>query len=130
LNVGIGLGATRPDQIAAVHSLKTVGEWFSTSSFAHAWNHFGSEGNGSLLGPGYNNWDLAAIKNITFRERYNFQLRGEFFNAFNHESFGNPGSISSSNFDGVDASLDDSSFGQVVSGHSPRRIQLGAKFNF
>jgi hypothetical protein len=30
----------------------------------------------------------------------------------------------------VDASLDDSSFGQVVSGHSPRRIQLGAKFNF
>jgi len=130
LNVGIGLGATRPDQIAPVHSLKTVGEWFSTSSFAHAWNHFGSEGNGSLLGPGYNNWDLAAIKNITFRERYNFQLRGEFFNAFNHESFGNPGSISSSNFDGVDASLDDSSFGQVVSGHSPRRIQLGAKFNF
>jgi hypothetical protein len=119
LNVGLGIGSPRPDQIAPVQKTKTVGAWFSTSSFAPAINHFGSESNGSLLGPGYNDWDLAAIKNITFRERYNFQLRGEFFNAFNHESFS-----------GVDSSLADSSFGQVTSGHSPRRIQLGAKFNF
>ncbi|MFZ1016191.1 MAG: carboxypeptidase regulatory-like domain-containing protein, partial [Terracidiphilus sp.] len=69
LNVGIGLGATRPDQIAPVHNSKTVGAWFSTSSFAHAWNHFGSEGSGSLLGPGYDNWDLAAIKNVKVAER-------------------------------------------------------------
>ncbi|WP_348262270.1 carboxypeptidase regulatory-like domain-containing protein [Telmatobacter sp. DSM 110680] len=119
LNVGLGIGSPRPDQIAPVQKTKTVGAWFSTSSFAPALYHFGSEANGSLLGPGYNDWDLAAIKNITFLERYNFQLRGEFFNAFNHESFS-----------GVDSSLADSSFGQVTSGHSPRRIQLGAKFNF
>ncbi len=130
LNVGIGLGATRPDQIAAVHTPKSVGEWFTTSSFTHAWNHFGSESSGNILGPGYNNWDLAAIKNFKIVERVTFQLRGEFFNAFNHESFGNPGSISGSNFDGVDASIDDGSFGQVVSGHSPRRIQIGGKIIF
>ena len=98
---------------------KTVAGWFSKTSFAPALYHFGSEGNGSLLGPGYNNWDLAAIKNTTFHDRYNFQLRAEFFNAFNHESFSS-----------VDSSLADSSFSQVVGGHSPRRIQLGAKFNF
>ncbi len=119
LNVGLGIGSPRPDQIAPVQKTKTVGAWFSTSSFAPALYHFGSEGSGSLLGPGYNDWDLAAIKNITFLERYSFQLRGEFFNAFNHESFA-----------GVDSALADSSFGQVTSGHSPRRIQLGAKFNF
>ena len=119
LNVGLGISSPRPDQISAVQKTKTVGAWFSQSSFAPAVDHFGSESNGSLLGPGYNNWDLAAIKNVTFRERYNFQLRGEFFNAFNHESFSS-----------VDSALADSSFGQVTAGHSPRRIQLGAKFNF
>ncbi len=48
LNVGIGLGATRPDQVSAVQKSKTVDAWFSTSSFAHAWGHFGSEGNAAL----------------------------------------------------------------------------------
>jgi hypothetical protein len=119
LNVGLGISSPRPDEIAPVQKTKKVSQWFSTTSFATAVDHFGSERNGSLLGPGYNNWDLAAIKNIRFFERYTFQLRGEFFNAFNHESFSS-----------VDSSLADASFGQVTAGHSPRRIQLGGKFNF
>ena len=129
LNVGLGISSPRPDQVAPVHMTKTVGAWFSKSSFAPAINHFGSESNGSLLGPGYDNWDLAAIKNIAIHERYSFQLRGEFFNAFNHESFGS-GSGNASTAGGVDTSTGDTSFGQVTSGHAPRRIQLGAKFNF
>ncbi len=129
INAGIGLNdagiAARPDQVAAVHMPKSVGEWFTPSSFAPANGHFGSEGNGSLLGPGYNDFDLAAIKNVRFLERYSFQLRGEFFNAFNHESFSS-----------VDSSLADSSyyggsgFGTVTGGHDPRRIQIGAKLYF
>ena len=119
VNVGLGLGATRPDQVAAVHKTKTLSQWFSTSSFAEAIGHFGSEGSNALMGPGLQNWDLAAIKNVKFAERLNFQLRGEFFNAFNHE-----------NFSGVDSSLEDGSFGQVTSGHLPRRIQIGAKLYF
>ncbi len=66
---------------------KTVGAWFTPGSFAPAVNHFGSEGAGSIVGPGYNNWDLAAIKNTKLVERLSLQLRGEFFNAWNHESF-------------------------------------------
>jgi hypothetical protein len=120
LNVGLGMGTSRADQVAPVHTMKTVGQWFSTSSFVQAINHFGTESSNPLLGPGLNNTDLAAIKNVKVYEGYTFQLRGEFFNAFNHESFS-----------GVDNSIGDgSSFGQVVSGHSPRRIQLGAKFIF
>jgi hypothetical protein len=98
---------------------KTVAAWFTTSSFSSAVGHWGSEGSGSLIGPGYENWDLAAIKNTKLAERFSLQLRGEFFNAFNHESFSN-----------VDNALADSTFGQITGGHSPRRIQLGAKVVF
>jgi hypothetical protein len=114
---------------------KTVGAWFTPGSFAPAVNHFGSEGSGSLLGPGFNNWDLAAIKNTKIVERLNFQLRGEFFNAWNHESFGSGGGNASTS-GGVDSNLADSSFygssgfGAVTGGHSPRRIQIGAKLIF
>jgi len=118
-NVGLGMGGGRPDQVGAVHMTKKLNQWFSPSSFAQAIGHFGSEGSNSLLGPGLQNWDLAAIKNVKFFDRYAFQLRGEFFNAFNHE-----------NFSGVDSTLGDGAYGQVVSGHVPRRIQVGAKFNF
>jgi outer membrane receptor protein involved in Fe transport len=123
INAGLGMIAAgiapRPDQIAPVHMPKKVGEWFSTASFRPAVDHFGSERSGSLLGPGYDNWDLAAVKNFKIYKDDSFQLRGEFFNAFNHESFSS-----------VDSSTADSSFGQVLSGHSPRRVQLGAKFYF
>jgi len=129
IHVGTGTSGTRPDQIAPVHMTKTVDAWFSPNSFAKAVNHWGSEGAGSLLGPGFNNWDLAAIKNTKIVERLNLQLRGEFFNAWNHESFGSGGGNASS-ASGVDNNLADSSFGQITAGHSPRRIQIGAKLIF
>lgn len=109
----------RPDQIAPVHLTKTQGQWFTTSSFAAAVGHFGSERNGSFLGPGFQNWDMGAMKNIRIGERYRFQFRGEFFNAFNH-----------TNFSGVQTGLNASDFGMVTSTHLPRRIQLGAKLYF
>ena len=111
--------APRPDEIAPVHLTKTVGQWFTTASFSAAAGHFGSERNGSFLGPGLQNWDLGAIKNIQIGERFRFQFRGEFFNAFNH-----------TNFAAVDTGLNDTNFGQVTSAHLPRNIQLGGKLYF
>jgi hypothetical protein len=118
-NFGLGMAAGRPDQIGPVHMTKTRAAWFSTSSFQSAAGYFGTEASNSLLGPGLQNWDLAAIKNVQFAERYSFQLRGEFFNAFNHE-----------NFSGIGTTISATNFGQVTSGHVPRRIQIGAKLNF
>ncbi len=109
----------RPDQVAPIQLTKTVDQWFTTSSFTPAVGHFGSERSGAFLGPGFQSWDLGAIKNIRITERYRFQFRGEFFNAFNH-----------TNFAGVDTGLNDPNYGQVTSTHLPRRIQLGAKLNF
>lgn len=111
--------AMRPDQVSPVHKTKTASQWFSTSSFVPAAGHFGSARIGTLLGPGMQNWDLASIKNVNLGERLKFQLRGEYFNAFNH-----------TNFSGVDSSVNDTNFGQVTSAHVPRRIQIGAKLNF
>jgi len=118
-NVGLGLGATRADQIAPVKKTKTLNQWFSTTSFAQSVGHFGNQGSNALLGPGLQDWDLATIKNVKFGEQVSFQLRGEYFNAFNH-----------TNFSGVDSLLGDSAFGHVTSDHVPRRIQLGGKFYF
>ncbi len=111
--------AIRPDQTAPIQRTKKQGQWFSTTSFTAASGHFGSEGSNPLLGPGVQNWDLASIKNVNLGEHLRFQLRGEYFNAFNHM-----------NFSGVDAGLADANFGQVTSAHEPRRIQIGAKLNF
>ena len=81
--------------------------------------HFGDAGVGVLLGPGLQNWDLAAIRNIKLGERFSLQFRGEFFNAFNH-----------TNLNGIDTNRSDASFGQVTSTHNPRNIQLGLKLYF
>jgi len=117
---GLGLSGVRMDQVGTIQRNKTLGSWFSTSSFAQASGHFGSEGANPILGPGFQNWDLATIKNIKFSDSISLQLRGEYFNAFNHENFQN-----------VDSNFSDgASFGTVTAGHEPRRIQLATKLYF
>jgi hypothetical protein len=106
--------------IAPVKKSKTEANWFSASSFADAWGHFGSSGNGVFLGPGLDLWDLSAIKNSKIGEHASFQLRGEFFNAFNHNSFASVGTVTDATYN----------FGQATSSHDPREIQLGGKFYF
>lgn len=119
LNMDVSDISPRPDLIAPVRLLKKQSEWFSTSSFADAIGHFGSSGNGVFLGPGLNLWDLSAIKNFNLGRGVKLQLRGEFFNAFNH-----------TNFAGIDTRLNDPTFGQAVSTHDPRQIQIGSKVTF
>ena len=122
---GIGIDPSvvspRPDFVSGqtVTGPKTASEWFNTKAWADAIGHFGTSGRGVVYGPGLNNWDLAAIKNIKITERVNTQFRAEFFNAFNHPSFL-----------GVSTNVDSSIFGQVTSTHDPRLIQFGLKVNF
>ena len=111
--------AMRPNQTGPIHKTKTRTQWFSTSSFTPASGGFGNERVGSLLGPGVQKWDIATMKNVNLGEHLRFQLRGEYFNAFNH-----------TNFASVDSSLEDGNFGQVTTAHEPRIIQIGAKLNF
>ncbi|HYL61671.1 MAG TPA: carboxypeptidase regulatory-like domain-containing protein [Candidatus Methylomirabilis sp.] len=122
---GIGIDPSvvspRPDLVLGqtMAGPKTANEWFNVKGWTDAIGHFGNSGRGVIAGPGFNNWDIAAIKNIRITERVNTQFRAEFFNAFNHPSFL-----------GVSTNVDSSLFGQVTSTHDPRLIQFGLKLNF
>jgi hypothetical protein len=120
LNMDASDIAPRPDQVAAVKRAKKQLNWFSASSFADAWGHFGSARDGSFLGPGLDLWDMSAIKNLQFGSRIRFQFRAEFFNVFNHNNFAGLGTSTDSYYN----------FGQAISSHDPRQIQFGAKLYF
>ena len=78
---------------------------------------FGTANRRFFHGPGFNNTDLGITKIVPVTEAMHFEIRGEFFNIFNHAQFNNPsGDISSSNF------------GNVTSARDPRIGQLSAKF--
>lgn len=120
---GIGIDpspvAPRPDRIASCSGPKTFNQYINTAAFVDAAGHFGSSGPGVCIGPGMNNWDISAFKNIKISERFGMQFRSEFFNAFNHESFSS-----------FDTERDHSAFGRLNGGHDPRIIQFGLKLNF
>jgi len=78
---------------------------------------FGTANRRFFHGPGFNNTDLGISKMIPLNEAMHFEIRGEFFNIFNHAQFINPsGDISSQNF------------GNVTSARDPRIGQVSAKF--
>ena len=120
LNMDLSDIAPRPDLVSSIKRTKSQLNWFSTSSFTDAWGHFGSSGDGVFVGPGLELWDLSAIKNVRLGDRARLQFRGEFFNAFNHNSFDSLGTTTDATYD----------FGQAISSHDPREIQLGGKFYF
>jgi hypothetical protein len=70
-------------------------------------------------GPGLNNFDMALLKDTKFTESKVLELRFEAFNIFNHAQFQNPSGL-------INSSL----FGVVTSAHSPRIMQVAAKFRF
>jgi hypothetical protein len=98
-------------------------EWFNTQAFTV--NTLGTYGNtprNYLEGPGFANLDFSVMRGFPIHigplaESQVLQLRGEFFNVFNHPNFNNPTS-----------SVTSSNFGQILGAASPRVIQLGLKF--
>ncbi|HEV2223739.1 MAG TPA: carboxypeptidase regulatory-like domain-containing protein [Candidatus Acidoferrales bacterium] len=122
---GIGIDPSpvspRPDMVAGASCSGpgTVAQFINTGAFVDAAGHFGNAPRGVCTGPGLNNWDITAAKNIKMTERFNMQFRAEFFNAFNHVSYA-----------GFSSNRDSSSFGRLTSGHDPRIIQLGLKLYF
>lgn len=95
-------------------------------------------GRNTFLLPGINNIDLSVFKNFRIGESKMFQLRADFFNAFNHPQFV-PGSVNT--VDPVTTTglttlnqvapltIDFLKPGNVLSSN-PRVIQLAARFNF
>ncbi len=80
----------------------------------------GNAARDSLEGPGHNNWDFSLTKNTRLTERTNLEIRGEFFNGWNHPQFGVPST-----------GITPGSFGRISSMlQSPREIQLALRLTF
>lgn len=99
--------------------------WFNTACFANVPQgqvRPGNEGNYTIRGPGFFNWDASVFKNfnLTAEGRWKMQLRFEAFNLLN--------SVNPSGFGSL--TLGASNFGQISSFRAARRMQLGAKINF
>ena len=68
---------------------------------------------------GFNKWDSTAVKNFSLTEGVRFDLRAEFYNAFNMTELGTPNTTVTSQ-----------SFGRITRSSSWRQIQLLAKPTF
>jgi hypothetical protein len=126
LDPGLSTGnaglATRSDRVpgTSIGGPKTVAEWFNRAAFtAPPAGFFGTAKTGSITGPGVVSFDMALYKDFAITERYIFQFRSEFFNAFNH-----------TNFSGVSTNVGAGNYGQVTSALDPRIIELALRFQF
>jgi hypothetical protein len=71
-----------------------------------------------VYAPGYKDLDLSVKKIFAIRERLNFQLRMDAFNALNH-----------TNLSGIIATVNSSNFGELTTA-TARTVQIGARIEF
>jgi len=128
-NVAANPGCTGPSQVRDPQS------WFNPCAFVeppevitglpYYLPLFGTEGRNILTGPGFTDLDFGLSKSMALgTENHRLQLRGDFFNIFNHPNFDGPGHVFST-----------PSFGRVLSANAygnkpPRQIQLSARYMF
>lgn len=90
---------------------------------------FGNSKIGGVLGPGQFNWDISIAKNTQITERVRMQFRSDFYNAFNHPQFADPGGTAFGTVGFIDI---DNAANNVISHENvnPRLIQFGLHFFF
>jgi hypothetical protein len=94
--------------------------WFNPAAFTAApQDRWGTSGEGNVVGPGLQQYNLALTKFFRVTERISLRARAEFINAFNCV-----------NFQGPQVNSSDSTFGTVSAAYPPRNIQLGLKLTF
>ncbi len=103
-------------------------QWFNPAAFTapQPWT-WGNSARNMLWGPGQWNWDMSLAKTVRLTERIGLQLRGDFFDAFNHA---NLTSVTNSITDTRDNGPVVKYSGMVTSATSNRTIQVGARVDF
>ena len=116
-------GSLRPNlpyDASLPSSQRTVNRWFDTSAFANpAPLTFGNSPRSGLRGAPVVTTDATLEKSFFLTEHWKFDLRGEFYNLFNHAIFNTPG-----------FTLGAADFGVVSSARSPRTAQVAARLSF
>jgi hypothetical protein len=94
-------------------------QYLNPAAFTYPSTHVeGNVGRNTIEQPGYQNWDSSLFKSIPIHENIAFQLRFEFFNAFNHTQFGYANTTLGPGF------------GEITSIRPPRIIQLGGRLQW
>jgi Carboxypeptidase regulatory-like domain/TonB dependent receptor len=120
-----GSGLDRPNVVAgaqtytgAAHGL--IYQYVNPGLYtANPIGTFGNAAHLSLRTPGSYNVDLAVSRAFNLREGLALHIRGEAFNALNHQRFGAP-----------NTSLSSSTFGRITSAAAPRILQASMKLVF
>jgi hypothetical protein len=123
--LGNSAAVARPDIVCNPNdnAPHTILQWFNTSCFVPTPQGQVRPGNaprGVVRGPGFFNWDAAAMKDFPIHDRVNLQFRAEALNVLN---WVNPNGFASTNNTST-------VFGQINSFRAPRRIQLALKLTF
>lgn len=104
-------------------------EWFNTAVFSLTpTGYIGNSSRYPFRGPGQNQWDLSLFKKFAIHERAKVDLRGEFYNAFNHVQWS--GINASAVFNTTTLAQTNSLFGQATSDRGARVVQLALRVDF
>jgi len=89
---------------------------------------FGTAGVNIMRNPSWNNWDMSFSKRFPMgNETRFFQLRGEFYNIWNHTQFN--GYNNTARFNPAGQQIN-AAFSQLSSTRDPRKVQLSLRFMF
>jgi hypothetical protein len=109
---------------------RTLTRWFNTEAALpperSVQGIFGNGGRNVLIGPGFNQWDLSAIKNFEIREHTALQFRAESFNVVNHPSF--TGIDTTARFDA--AGKPTGTYGAVTGAGPARVLEFGLRLTY
>jgi hypothetical protein len=121
-----GVGWDRPDligdpRISYADKNAMLNQYFNPAAFApNQPGRYGNVGRNLLTGPSQNVTNLSLVKAFPISERWGkLQLRGEFFNLFNHTNFGLP-----------EARINNRNVGKISSSGDPRIMQFALRYLF
>lgn len=130
--------ASRPDHLRHMRiANRGIRHWYGTDPSAvpcaagqdngacayrpQGFTSFGTATNGSEIGPGFKNIDLAGYKSFDITENQRLDFRADAFNAFNFANYGNPNGDTSN----------PAAFGQITGTKGNQRIlQLALNYHF
>lgn len=120
-----GFSAQRPDLVGNPNDgRRAVSSWLNAKAFrrldltADA-GQFGTEGRNVNIGPGYADWDFAALKNFRVAESKQLQFRAELFDVLNRTNFRLP-----------DSDISSPTFNHILAAQAPRQVQFALKFMY
>jgi predicted heme/steroid binding protein len=117
-----GFSAQRPNQVGNPNNgSRSVSAWLDAGAYQRLdpvvnAGQFGTERRNVNVGPGYADWDFAALKNFRLRESTQLQFRAELFDVLNRTNFRLP-----------DSDISSPTFNHILAAEAPRQVQFALK---